>query len=129
MVCTANNKTLHRKLISKPVEFQRSPMKDMSPSKHKLRGPSGKYVSASERAGLMDQGVVSESKSKVRKVELEEKESDFDCYDKSNGKPVHVNMDKKLAVDKPTLALLPNRSEEDKININGETGDGDGNIS
>ena len=101
----------------------------MSPIGQKLRGPGGKYVSASERAQMMEEGVISESKLRVRKVESDEEGSDFECYDKSDGKPVHVNIDKDLAVDNSTLSLLPNRSEEDEINYKGETGDGDGNIS
>ena len=101
----------------------------MPPNKDKLRGPGGKYVSARERAQLMEEGLISESKSKVRKVEWDEEEKDFECYDMSDGKPVHVNIDKEIAFDKPTLALLPNRSEGDKINNNGETGEGDANIS
>ena len=101
----------------------------MSPNKHKLQGPGGNYVIASERTQFKVEGNFSESKSKVQKVESDEKESDFECCDKSDGKPVHVNIDKELAVDKPTPALLPNRSEEDEINRKGETGDGDGIIS
>ena len=124
----ADDKTLHRKLISKPVEFQRSPKKYKSPKKPKIRGPGVKYVSASERARLVEEGILSGSKSKVRKIELDEKGSDFECCDKSNGTPVHVNIDKELAVDKPTLVLLPNRSEEDKFNNSSVTEDWDGNV-
>ena len=112
-VGAADNETLHRKLISKPVDFQRSPKKDRSPNKHKLRGPVEKNVSVSEKAQLMEEGIISESNSKVRKVESSEKQNDFECYDKSDGKTVHVNIDKELAVHKPTLVLLPNRSEEE----------------
>ena len=101
----------------------------MSPNKHKLRGPGGKYISASERAQLMEVVIISDSKTKVRKVELVQDESDFECSDKSDGKPVYADVEKELAVDKPILELLPNRSEEDETNNNGETGDGDGNIS
>ena len=96
----------------------------MSPNKHKLRVPGGKYVSASEGAQLMEEGIISEPKSKIRKVESDKQESDFDCYDKSDGKSVHVNIDKELAIDKPTLALLPNRPGDGEINNNGVTGDG-----
>ena len=126
---SANNKNLHRKLMSKLLEFQGSPKKDMSPKKQKLRETSGKYVSASERAQLIDEGIISKSESKGWKVESDEEDSDFDCYDKPDGKPVHVTIDKELAFDKPTLALLPNKSEEDEIHSSGKTVDGDGNIS
>ena len=66
---------------------------------------------------------------KVRKVEMNEEESDFEICGKSDGKPIHVNIDKGLAVDRPTPALLPNRSEDDKIIDSGEMVDGDGNVS
>ena len=77
----------------------------------------------------MEEGIFSQSDSKVGKVDSDKEQSECDCYDKSEGKPVHVNIDKELAVDKPTLALTPNRSEEDEINNNDQTGDGDGNIN
>ena len=50
MVRTAVRKTVHRKLISAPVGFQKPPKSETSPNKHKLKGPSGKYMSASEKA-------------------------------------------------------------------------------
>ena len=43
---TADNKILHRKILSTPTESQRSPKKDLSPIKHKLRGPGGNYDSS-----------------------------------------------------------------------------------
>ena len=63
----------------------------MSPFKHKLKRPGEKYVSASETARLMEEGIISESKSNVRKLESDEDESDFECYDKSDGKSVPVD--------------------------------------
>ena len=57
----------------------------MSPTKHQLRGPGGKYVSVSEEARKVEEGIISEWKSKVRKVELDYRDSDFECYDKSEG--------------------------------------------
>ena len=39
-VRTADHKTLHRKVLSTPIKFQRPPEKDMSPTKHQLRGPA-----------------------------------------------------------------------------------------
>ena len=78
----------------------------------------------------MEEGIFSESRPKVRKVASDDDDSDFECYDRSKGKPVHVDVDKEMAESKkPTLALLPNRSEEDKINNNGETQDRDGNTN
>ena len=39
-------------------------------------------------------------------------DSGFECYDHSEDKGVHVDVDKEMAdSNKPTLALLPNRSE------------------
>ena len=77
-VRTADNKFFHGKLISTPIEFQRSPKKDLSPNKHNLRGPGGggKYVSASERTRLLDKRIFSESRRKVRKVASDDKDSD-----------------------------------------------------
>ena len=78
----------------------------------------------------MEEGIISEPKPRFRKVESDEEDSDFECNDKSEGKPVHVDIDKETTEgNKSTTALLLNRSEEDKNNINDETRDGDGNIS
>ena len=72
----------------------------------------------------MEEGIISDSKVKVQEVESDEEDGDFDRYDKSVGKPVHVDIDKKTTEEnKSILALLPNRSEEDEINNNGETRD------
>ena len=63
-------------------------------------------------------------------MESDEEDSGFKCYDMSEGKPVHLDFDKETTEgNKSTLALLPNRSEEDEINKNGETRDRDGNIN
>ena len=60
--------------------------------------------------------MISEWRLKVRKVDLDEEHSNFEWYDRSEGNPVHVERDKEIAEgNKPTLALLPNRSEEDEI--------------
>ena len=49
----------------------------------------------------------------------------MECYDKSEGKPVQVDIDLEVVEgNKPTLALLLNRSEEDEIHNNGETREG-----
>ena len=82
---TADKKILHLKLKSTPIEFQRSPKKDISPNKHQLRGSSGKYVSASEKTQKMKEGIISKSKLKVRKVESGKADSDFEFYDRSDG--------------------------------------------
>ena len=39
----------------------------------------------------------------------------------SDGKTVHVEVDKEITKRYPTLALLPIRSEEEEINNNGQT--------
>ena len=77
----------------------------------------------------MEERVISESKSKVQKVKSAEEHSDFECCDKSNGKPVHVNVDREITERDPTHALLPNRSEKEELNNNGKTSGGNGNIS
>ena len=69
---------------------------------------------------------IPESKLKVWKVESEDEDNDFDCYNKNDGKPVHVDVDKEITkTDKKTWALasLPNKSDQDGI-INGEMGSG-----
>ena len=85
-VRTADRKVSHRNLLSTLIEFQRSPKKDLSSNKHKLRWPGGKYVIASEEARLLEEGITSESKPKVGKVDSDEEDSDFECYDRSEGK-------------------------------------------
>ena len=50
--------------------------------------------------------------------------SDVKTYDKSDEKPVHVDVDRVITGNNgkvPTLALLPNGSEEEVINNNGMT--------
>ena len=95
-----------------------------------MQGPGGKYVSVSERIQLMEEGIISESRPKVRKVASHDDGSDFECYDRSEGKPVHVDVDKDMnESNKPTLALSPTRSEKDEINNNDEEQDRDGNTN
>ena len=80
------------------LKFLRSPNKDVSPKNQTLRGPGGKYVSASQREKQKAEGTTrttSASKPKVRKVESDEDNSDFECYIKSDGKQVHVDIDKR----------------------------------
>ena len=82
----------------------------MSPNKHKLRGPCVKNVSASERTRLMEEGIFFEFKPKVRTVDSVEEDSDFECFYRSEGKPVHVDIDKEITErNEPTLALPSNR--------------------
>ena len=96
-----------------------------------MREPGEKFVSASERTRLLEERIFSESRPKVRKVASDhDDDSDFECYDRFKGKPVHVDVDKEMAENnKSTLALLPNRSEEDEFNNNGETQDRDRNTN
>ena len=91
----------------------------MSPKKLQQRGPGRKNVSTSEKARKQDEGIFSAFKPKVQKVESDEENSDFECFDKSNGKPVDVDVDKDFTERDPALALLPNRPEEEETNNNG----------
>ena len=102
----------------------------MSPNKHQLRRPSRNHLSGSERTRLVEERINSKSFPIVWKVESDNEDNIFENFDMSEGKPVHIDIDKE-ATDgkKPTLALLPNRWEEDEFNNSGETRDGDGNIS
>ena len=74
---TADNRTLVQKLTSTPPNFQKSPKKDISPKTHQLRGRGGKYVSVQEKARKMEEGIVSQSKPKVKKTESDKENSDF----------------------------------------------------
>ena len=116
------------KLVSTPRNFQRSPEKDFSPKKHTLRGPGGKCVSASEKAQKVEEGTICASKPQIRKEESDEDNSDFDCYNKSDGKPVHVNIDKEITEGGPALAWIPNKSEEE-TNNNDDTMGGIGSFN
>ena len=69
----------------------------------------------------MDEEIYSQSKLKVRKLESDEEGNDFQCYDKSDGNPGHVDIDEEITEMDPTLALLPNRSEVEEMNNNIET--------
>ena len=81
----------------------------MSPIKHQLRGPSGKYVSASEKARKVEEGLTSETKPKVLKIESDKEDSDLECYKISYGNPVHVDIDEEVTEgNNQTLARLPN---------------------
>ena len=94
-----------------------------------MRGSSEKNVSGWQKPWKVEEGIISASKSIVRKVESDEEGKDFKCYSKSDEKPVHIDIDKEVTEGKPTLALIPNRSEEYEINNNGETRGGNGKIS
>ena len=76
----------------------------------------------------MEDGTISTSKPKVRKVESDEEDSELDCYGKSEGKPVHVDIDKEDSEGDSTVSLLQNRSKEDQIDINREIICGNGTI-
>ena len=76
----------------------------------------GKNDSFSEKAHKVEEGTISTSKPKVWKVKSDEDDSDFECYNKSDGQPVHVDIDKEGTGGRPALALLPNKSDEKLIN-------------
>ena len=78
----------------------------------------------------MEEGIISEFKPKVRKVDSAEEDGDFESYDRSERKPVHFDIDKEITKgNKPTVALLPNRPEEAENNNNSETRHRDGDIN
>ena len=82
-------------------------------------------MSTSEKARKQDEGIISESKPKVQKVESDDEYSDFDCCDKSDGKPVHAYVIKEVTGSsgkEPTVAPSSKISEE--VNNNSETGVG-----
>ena len=129
MVRTTDTRILHLKLISALFSFQKSQKKVTSPNKQSLRGPGGKYVSASEKTQKLEESINFESESKVWKAESEEKDSDFECLIRPTVSRCRQTFTEKLlevAKKEPTLELLPNRSEEEEINNNGETVVGNG---
>ena len=103
-------KILHRKLISTQRKLQRSPRIDVPLIKHTLKGPGGKDVSASEKARKVEDRAISASKLNVWKVESNEEDSCFECYNKSHGKPLHVDIDKKVTEGGPALSLQSKNS-------------------
>ena len=128
-VRTTENKFLHREILSTTLKFQRPPTKDVSPNKHTMRGKSKKCVSALEEAQKIEEGTISAAEPRVRKVKSDKEDSDFECYSKSDGKPLHGDIDKEATEAVPALTLLPNRPEGEEININVEIMGGNGNIS
>ena len=66
----------------------------MSLKTHKLKGANGKYVRASKKARKQDEVIISESEPKVRKVESDDDDCCFECYDKWDGNAVHLDVDK-----------------------------------
>ena len=130
-VCTTNDNILHRKLESTPLRFHRSAGKDVSPKKHTLSGPGRKNLNVSEKAQKNEERTISASKSKIRKVESNENESDFDCYNKKQqeARTCRHRQRSHFTERRPALALPPNKLEEQEINNNGETKGGNGNIS
>ena len=61
-----------------------------------MRGPGEKCVSASKKTQVMEKGISSKSRQEVREVELDKEDSDFECYDRSEGTPVHVDINKEI---------------------------------
>ena len=76
----------------------------------------------------VEDGTTSASKPNILKVESKEDYCDSECYNKSDGKPVHVDIDKEVIERGPALALLPNKLEEEELNIKGKTMGGHGII-
>ena len=94
-----------------------------------MKVPSAKHVSASasEEGKKQDKGTFYESKLKAQKVESTEEVCGLDCYDKSSGKLVLMDVDREVTRSSgkdSLLAFLPNRSEKEEINKNVEAGRG-----
>ena len=76
------------------------------------------YMSAQEKAKKAEEeGTISASKRRVRKIESDEDYSDFEGYKKSSGKSVHVDIDKEVTERGLALVLLSNKTEEEQKNI------------
>ena len=70
----------------------------MSPNNYHLVGSGGKHVSACEKARKLEQGISSDSKSKVRKVESDQRDSVFESYDDPYDNLDHKDVDKEATV-------------------------------
>ena len=65
---------------------------------------------ASEKAKkAAEERTISASKLKVRIVESDGDHGDFECYNKSDGKLVHVGIDRKVTERGPAPALQLNK--------------------
>ena len=63
--------------------------------KQSFRGPGGNNMRSSEKARKAEEEeIISKSKAKVRKVESDEDDSGFECYNRPDSKLVHVDIDK-----------------------------------
>ena len=62
-----------------------------SPNKHKMRERSGTYPSVSKIVKQRKEETIAESRYKVRILEPDKEDSEFECYNKTEGKPVHFN--------------------------------------
>ena len=104
------------------VEFQKSPQTNSSPTRHKLKRPSSKHAGASIIERKKEESVIAEYTLKVPKVESGNEAGDFHCYNKSDSKMVHVDVDKKYENRQKdsTLSFLPNNSDEKYFKKNGE---------
>ena len=70
----------------------------------------------------MEERIISKSQPRLRKVASNDKDSDLECYDRSECKLVYVDVDNEVAENsKPTLALVLKKSDEDEVNNNDET--------
>ena len=84
-------------------------------------------MSAFKKARKLEEGIISESKMKVRKVESHEEDTGLECYHSSDGSPVNIDVDKEITGNNQKdsrLALLPNKFEEKGLKTNGERGVG-----
>ena len=80
VVRSADYNCLQKKLKPYLVQFQRSPYKNVSPNEHNMSGPVGKCVRASERASMMEEGLISYSKTIVWILKSDEDGKNFECY-------------------------------------------------
>ena len=87
-VRTAYNKRLHRNKVSIQVIFGSHPNKNIT------RQTQTEHQAGSIWQHQKENG--SKNKSKVRTVESEIDDNDFECYHKYGGKPVHVDVAKEI---------------------------------
>ena len=84
-------------------------------------------MSASDKARKQQDGIIADSKPKVRKVQADDENSDFECYEQFDRQPSNVDVDEEVTGSSEKnwrKRLFRKNSEEEKVNNNGEMGVG-----
>ena len=77
-VYTTEGKIRLRKMLSTPGIFRKTRKKEVSLIKHRFRRAGGNVVSPSEKPKNKEEGILAESKPKVRKIDSKDEGSEFE---------------------------------------------------